>query len=135
MNTRTYSAKNNSRQGEGGYLAVIAVVVLVILTFGCGGTGGVGPPILAPDVRVTYRSALGPGFVLNIVNSGSKPLFNVTVSCDEWGKRYIVQKQLDVGASVEAGWLELPEGCKRGKTYKISADGFPGSFYTTIPNQ
>lgn len=43
------------------------------------------------------------------------------------GKKYIVSNNLKPGDSVEAGWLELPEGIKKGKVYKISADGYTGS--------
>ncbi len=81
-----------------------------------------------PKVRITYRSAVGPGYVLVIVNSGSKPLFNVCVTCDRWGgKSYIASRQLNVGSSVDAGWMELPEKIDAGVLYEISADGYWGS--------
>jgi hypothetical protein len=105
---------------------VVLVLVLVFL--------GLGDGLVTPNVRVSYRPSLvGADYVLVIVNAGSKPLFNVTVTCDDWKKAYTVAQQLDVGGKVEAGWVELPEGCKPGKLYKVSAEGYPGSKKVSIP--
>lgn len=104
-------------------LIVLAVIAVALYFF------GIGDGVVNPNVRVTYRESLvGNGFVFNVTNAGSKPLFNVTVTCDRWSKRYIISRQLNSGESTEAGWLELPEGIKRGYTYYITADGYAGNY-------
>lgn len=110
-------------------VSTILVAVIFILFFYKGGDG-----IITPNVRIGYRTSLvRSDYVLQIVNSGSKPLFNVTVKSDGWAKPVVVSSQLNVGATVEAGWAELPEGCQRNKKYKVSADGYILSTEYTIP--
>ena len=99
--------------------AIVAVIIFVL---------GIGDGVINPDVRTQYRESLvGNGYVLIITNAGSKPLFHVTVGCEQWKKRYIVSPQLNPGDKAEAGWLELPEGIKKGREYLITADGYAGN--------
>jgi hypothetical protein len=79
---------------------------------------------LVPEVKVSYRNSWVTGYVLQIVNAGSKPLFNVRITCSEWDKPVLLRHQLDSGSSTEAGWIELPQGIKLGHTYRIEADGY-----------
>jgi hypothetical protein len=102
----------------------VIVLILGIWAFNTLKNYGVFDGYLVPEVKVAYRSALGPGYVLLIANAGSKPLFNVRVACSDWDKSYRVTSQLSSGSWTEAGWLELPEGIKKGHTYSIYADGY-----------
>jgi hypothetical protein len=97
---------------------VLFFLALLILLSGCDGR-------TIPDVRCQYReSLLGNGYVLIVTNSGGRPLFNVTVTCQKWQKRYIISHQLNPGDSAEAGWMQLPEGVRKGIQYEISAEGY-----------
>ena len=111
-----------------GTIVVILAVIAAIIYF-----SGIGDGVVNPSVQVTYRESLvGNGYVFKITNASSKPLFNVTVTCDRWSKRYIISRQLNPGDSTEAGWLELPEGVKWGYTYYITADGYAGNYKVNI---
>jgi hypothetical protein len=80
---------------------------------------------LVPNVKVSYRGSwVTSGYVLKIVNAGNKPLFNIRVTSRDWNKAYLISSQLDSGSSTEAGWIELPEGIKLGRSYQIAAEGY-----------
>lgn len=73
---------------------------------------------------MAYRNALlDKSKVVNVTNSGSKPLFDVRIWAQGWDTSLRIANQLDVGTNVEIGWMELPRGFKPGETIYISADG------------
>jgi hypothetical protein len=113
---------------------VIAIAAVAVLFFVFVYEGGDG--ILSPKVSITHRTSMvRSDFVLQIKNNGSKPLYNVAVKSAGWNNRVVVSAQLNPGAMVEAGWAELPEGCQRGKKYKVSADGYMLSTEYKIPEK
>ena len=131
MTSRSLAGRERGRVSLG-----IVGAVLVLLVLCAAFLRGCGDGIVSPGVRVSYRQALlRTDYVLTIVNSGSKPLFNVTVASDGWQQPVRVAQQLNVGSEVDAGWLELPEGCQRGRSYRVSADGYVLPARFTIPTE
>ncbi len=75
-----------------------------------------------PTVSVTHRrSSIGAGYVLHIKNTGKEPLYDVAVQ-QFGGKAGKAANRLDLGETVEAGWMELGFTIKEG-TCMIGARG------------
>src|SRR5688500_854982 len=110
MKITTKNSTGGSSLGK--IVAGIAIVAVVLWFFGWG------DGVVTPNVRVSCRESVVPGggYVLQVCNSGSKPLFNLSVGNDNWTEKHLLAKQLDVGSTVEAGWWELGEGIKPGYT-------------------
>src|SRR4051794_22951003 len=81
----------------------LPLFILVVVVWGFRSLKGWGAfdGFLVPDLKVSYRPALGPGYVLQIANAGSKPLFNVRITCNDWDKSCVVTSQLDSGSRTE----------------------------------
>ncbi len=111
----------------------IGCVTLVFVgIFGCDQAAKTGA---CPEVHLSYRGAIfDNSLVLIIANGGTKPLFNVSVCPEGSTKKYLVSSQLDVGSSVEAGWMELPRGLKKGETIEVYADGYLAPFVARLPS-
>ena len=100
----------------------------------CGCNTQLGKGTTCPNVRVTYRgSIVTDSLVIEVTNAGAKPIFNVAVSNQKWSKRYLIANKLKPGESVEAGWLELPEGLQSGDQVQISAEGYMSSYDAKLP--
>ncbi|GEM_PF-3341908 len=112
---------------------IIPLVVLILIdlaTLGCEAARG----ITCPDVRVQKRGSIfdAKSMVLVVTNASAKPLFDVSVSCERWDKRYIISRKLSSGETVEAGWAELPSGFKAGDKISIWAEGYLAPFMAKI---
>lgn len=113
--------------------AILTMASLASALWGCSQAAKLGA---CPEVRVTCRNALlDKSKVVNVTNSGSKPLFNVCIWAQGWDSRFRIANQLDVGASVTIGWMELPRGFKPGETIYISADGYPANYVIDLPDE
>lgn len=101
---------------------VLTAVSLASLLWGCSQAVKLG---VCPGIRVTYRNALlDKSKVVNMINPGGGPLFSVCMWAQGWDTSFRVANQLDIGPSVEVGWMELPRGFKPGENIYISADGY-----------
>ncbi len=124
----TYTKAHTNGGVFGSFLWLVVIVFFVLLFLGRG------DGVVSPEIRVDYRQALmHNSSVMVLTNAGSKPLFNVFITSSELEYKYPIARQLDVGRSVEAGWVEIPGGVKSGVEYIITADGYPGGRRVTAP--
>lgn len=107
-------------------ITFVGLAVGLISLLGCGQP--------RPPVRVQYRGAiLDNSLVIIVTNADAKPLFDVSISCSRWTRRYFLCSTLKPGESVEAGWMELPTGLHYGDTIQVYAQGYELPYAGTLP--
>jgi hypothetical protein len=110
------------------------IVWTFTLLFLAGCDSDIGKGITCPEVRVEYRGALmDQSMVVIVTNAGARPLFDVSISCQRWDRKFMVSSDLKPGDKVEAGWMELPSGLRRGDVVEIFADGYASPYRATVP--